>query len=100
MKQTAGSASGETALLHLDGLCKKYGAVTAVAPLDLKIFGGDFFAILGPSGCGKTTLLRMIGGFVEPTTGRIEIAGKDVTALGPERRPTNMVFRATACSRI
>ena len=72
---------------------KSFGRTSAVKPVDLEIHRGDFFAILGPSGCGKTTLLRMIGGFVEPTTGGIEIAGKDVTALGPERRPTNMVFQ-------
>ena len=62
-------------------------------PLDLDIHAGDFFAILGPSGCGKTTLLRTIGGFIQPTTGRILIKGRDVTPLGPEKRPTNMVFQ-------
>ena len=61
--------------------------------LDLDIYPRDFVAMLGPSGCGKTTLLRMIGGFVAPTTGTIEIAGVDVTPLGPEKRPTNMVFQ-------
>ena len=88
-----GPENGPAALLHLDGLCKKYGAVTAVAPLDLSIGSGDFFAILGPSGCGKTTLLRMIGGFVQPTSGKVVIQGRDVTLFGPERRPTNMVFQ-------
>jgi ABC-type Fe3+/spermidine/putrescine transport system ATPase subunit len=80
-------------LVRLAGLSKRYGAVEAVRPLDLSIYPGDFFAILGPSGCGKTTLLRMIGGFIAPTTGTIEIGGADVTRLGPERRPTNMVFQ-------
>ena len=80
-------------LLRLRGLSKVYGQLTAVQPLDLDIASRDFVAMLGPSGCGKTTLLRMIGGFVAPTTGTIEIAGNDVTALGPERRPTNMVFQ-------
>src|SRR5262249_57249518 len=61
--------------------------------LDLEIRAGDFIAILGPSGCGKTTLLRMLGGFEMPSAGRIEIAGKDVTTIGPEKRPTNMVFQ-------
>jgi spermidine/putrescine transport system ATP-binding protein len=81
------------ALLRLRNLSKAFGRTVAVKPVDLEINRGDFFAILGPSGCGKTTLLRMIGGFVDPTSGTIEIAGKDVTALGPERRPTNMVFQ-------
>ena len=83
----------KTPLLRLRNLSKNYGQVEAVRALDLDISRGDFFAILGPSGCGKTTLLRMIGGFITPTTGTVEIAGADVTALGPEKRPTNMVFQ-------
>src|SRR5436190_13971260 len=80
-------------LVKLRGVSKAFGSVVAVHPLDLHIAAGDFLAILGPSGCGKTTLLRMMGGFAEPTTGSIEIAGKDVTWMGPEKRPTNMVFQ-------
>jgi spermidine/putrescine transport system ATP-binding protein len=80
-------------LVRLHGVSKRFGALTAVAPLDLQIATGDFLAILGPSGCGKTTLLRMIGGFVTPSSGTIEIAGADVTRLPPDRRPTNMVFQ-------
>lgn len=80
-------------LLRLAGVSKAYGPVRAVAPLDLDIYPGDFVAMLGPSGCGKTTLLRMIGGFIAPSSGTIEIEGTDVTRLGPERRPTNMVFQ-------
>jgi spermidine/putrescine ABC transporter ATP-binding subunit len=81
------------ALVRLRGISKSYGGVAAVRPLDLEIHARDFLAILGPSGCGKTTLLRIIGGFVQPTTGQVEIDGQDVTALGPERRPTNTVFQ-------
>jgi ABC-type Fe3+/spermidine/putrescine transport system ATPase subunit len=80
-------------LLRLSGLAKSYGGVTAVAPTDLAVEAGDFCAILGPSGCGKSTLLRMIAGFAEPSAGRIEIEGADVTRFGPEKRPTNMVFQ-------
>src|SRR5262245_11760622 len=94
----AGSAkdpagSGGAPLLRLRNISKEFGAVAAVKPLDLEIHRGDFYALLGPSGCGKTTLLRMIGGFTEPTSGTVEIDGVDVTRLGPERRPTNMVFQ-------
>ncbi len=80
-------------LVRLHGVSKHFGKVVAVEPLDLEIRRGDFLAILGPSGCGKTTLLRTIGGFIPPTTGRVEIAGADVTRFGPEKRPTNMVFQ-------
>ena len=65
-----------------------------MGPLDLDIAAGDFFAILGPSGCGKTTFLRMLAGFVAPSGGTVRIGGVDVTRLGPERRPTNMVFQS------
>ena len=81
-------------LLKLSRLSKCFGPVTAVEPLDLDVAAGDFCAILGPSGCGKSTLLRMIAGFIAPNTGSIAIEGRDVTALGPEKRPTNMVFQS------
>ncbi|PWR25351.1 ABC transporter ATP-binding protein [Zavarzinia aquatilis] len=80
-------------LLELRDLSKRYGRYQAVAPAGLEIGANDFFAILGPSGCGKTTLLRMIGGFVEPSGGTILIDGQDVTHLPPEKRPTGMVFQ-------
>jgi len=86
-------AASDTPLVRLGGISKRYGTVEAVKPLDLEIRRGDFLAILGPSGCGKTTLLRIIGGFVAPTTGTVEIDGQDMTAWGPEKRPTNTVFQ-------
>ena len=86
-------AASDTPLVRLRGISKRYGAVDAVKPLGLEIRRGDFLAILGPSGCGKTTLLRIIGGFVAPTTGTVEIDGQDMTAWGPEKRPTNTVFQ-------
>ena len=87
------SGRAQPALVRLRNISKNFGAVEAVKPLDLDIHRGDFFAILGPSGCGKTTLLRMIGGFIAPTSGSVEIGGTEVTKLGPEMRPTNMVFQ-------
>lgn len=84
---------GETPLVRLSNVSKSFGAATVIKPVDLDIHRGDFFALLGPSGCGKTTLLRMIGGFLAPSGGRIEIGGRDVTRLGPEKRKTNMVFQ-------
>ena len=81
-------------LVQLTEVSKSFGSTVAVQALDLAIYAGDFLAILGPSGCGKTTLLNMIAGFLRPDSGTIEIAGDDVTGLGPERRPTNMVFQS------
>jgi spermidine/putrescine transport system ATP-binding protein len=85
--------SGRDVLLRLRGVSKTFGKVSAVKPVDLEIYKGDFFAILGPSGCGKTTLLRIIGGFTAPSSGDVEIGGRNVTHVGPEKRPTNMVFQ-------
>jgi ABC-type Fe3+/spermidine/putrescine transport system ATPase subunit len=90
---TARGAAGAHPLVRLRGVSKRYGTVFAVKQLDLEIRRGDFLAILGPSGCGKTTLLRIMGGFVAPTTGTVEIDGEDVTRWGPEKRPTNTVFQ-------
>ncbi|MCR9058486.1 MAG: ABC transporter ATP-binding protein [Rhodobacteraceae bacterium] len=80
-------------LLRLEKLAKDFGSVTAVRPTTIDIDKGEFFALLGPSGCGKTTLLKMIGGFTQPQSGRILIEGEDVTRLGPEKRPVNTVFQ-------
>ncbi|MBO0655309.1 ABC transporter ATP-binding protein [Streptomyces triculaminicus] len=82
--------------VRLTGISKTYGAFTAVHPLDLSVPAGSFFALLGASGCGKTTTLRMIAGLEEPTTGTVELAGKNVTALPPYKRPVNTVFQSYA----
>lgn len=80
----------------LAGVSVRFDRTTAVEPLDLAITAGEFFSILGPSGCGKTTLLRVMAGFLQPTTGRVLIDGADVTGLGPSRRPTAMIFQSLA----
>ena len=79
--------------ISLRQVTKAFGSVTAVDDISLDIRAGEFFSLLGPSGCGKTTTLRMIGGFEEPTAGRIELRGRDVTADPPDKRPVNMVFQ-------
>ncbi|WP_432039173.1 ABC transporter ATP-binding protein [Streptomyces cucumeris] len=82
--------------VRLTGISKTYGSFTAVHPLDLHIPAGSFFALLGASGCGKTTTLRMIAGLEDPTSGTVELAGTDVTALPPHKRPVNTVFQSYA----
>jgi putative spermidine/putrescine transport system ATP-binding protein len=84
------------ASLQLRGVTKRFGAFTAVHPLDLTIEGGQMLALLGPSGCGKTTILRMIAGFERPTSGNILVEGKDITPLAPNQRKIGMVFQAYA----
>src|SRR5262249_43249642 len=74
-------------LLRLRGISKRFGPVVAVAPLDLSIRSGDFYAILGPSGCGKTTLLRVIGGVPPPPTARPPMRGKGATPPAPPPPP-------------
>ena len=69
------------------------GLIVAVDHIDLEVQDGEFFSLLGPSGCGKTTTLRMIGGFEQPTSGRIELDGQDVTWLPPYQRNVNTVFQ-------
>jgi spermidine/putrescine transport system ATP-binding protein len=82
--------------IQLEGVTKRFGDTVAVDALDLEIPRGTFFALLGPSGCGKTTTLRMIGGFEEPSEGRIRLAGQDVTDVPPFRRDVNTVFQSYA----
>ncbi|MFS7879146.1 ABC transporter ATP-binding protein [Streptomyces asiaticus] len=82
--------------VRLDRISKTYGSFTAVHPLDLHIPAGSFFALLGASGCGKTTTLRMIAGLEDPTTGTVQLAGDDITALPPHKRPVNTVFQSYA----
>ena len=72
------------------------GGARAVVDFDTEIAHGDFVALLGPSGCGKTTTLRMIGGLEEVTSGKIYLAGRDVTDLPPSQRDTAMMFQSFA----
>ena len=74
-------------------LGKNYGPVRALKSVSFSIESGRYHALLGPSGGGKTTLLRLIGGFLRPTAGRVYLHGRDVSHLPPDRRPTSMVFQ-------
>ncbi len=80
-------------IIRLDRLSKHFGSVIGVDDVSLNVRKGEFLTLLGPSGCGKSTLLRMIGGFEDPTAGRVWLDGEDVTDLSPNRRAVNMLFQ-------
>ena len=80
--------------VHLDGLTRRFGALTALDDLDLDVAPGELLALLGPSGCGKTTALRLLGGFDRPDAGRVMVGGADVTDMPANRRDMGMVFQA------
>ena len=82
--------------LSIQHVKKTFGDNTVVQDFNLDVGAGEFISFLGPSGCGKTTVLRMVAGFEEPTSGSIGIAGKDVTRLKPNQRNIGMVFQAYA----
>ncbi len=85
-----------SASIELDKLLVQFGDFTAVRQTDLNIGAGEFFSFLGPSGCGKTTILRTISGFQQPTSGNILIGGVNVNHLGPNKRPTALIFQNLA----
>jgi spermidine/putrescine transport system ATP-binding protein len=87
------AAQGTGATLTLRSVTKRFGAFTAVDDLDLTVEEGRFYALLGPSGCGKTTTLRMVAGLEEPTSGTIELDGRDIAHDKPYKRPVNTVFQ-------
>ncbi len=83
--------------VRLEGVSITYpNGFTAVQPTDLTIQAGEFFSILGPSGCGKTTILRAVSGFVEPSQGVVRIGGEDMRGIGPNGRPTALIFQNLA----
>lgn len=94
--QRAADAQGRPPAVVLRGVSKEFGDQVAVQPVDLVIGDGEFFSILGPSGCGKTTLMRMITGFEQPTSGVVELDGRDVTGTPTRHRDLNMLFQSYA----
>ncbi|SDP24500.1 putative spermidine/putrescine transport system ATP-binding protein [Pseudomonas arsenicoxydans] len=84
------------AFVQLEGLGKRYGEIDAVVATNLSVEKGEFVSLLGPSGCGKTTTLQMIAGFVEVSSGRIVLDGRDITHAKPASRGLGVVFQSYA----
>jgi spermidine/putrescine transport system ATP-binding protein len=83
-------------IIELQGVSKTIHDHSILYNLNLEVRNGEFLTLLGPSGCGKTTLLRLISGFEEPTTGKVFINGKDVDGLAPHLRHVHTVFQSYA----
>src|SRR5580692_2768885 len=81
------------AAIIIDNVAKSFGSFVALERVDLHVADAEFVALLGPSGCGKTTLLRIIAGLETQSSGRVQIGGRDVSALAPRKRGLAMVFQ-------
>src|SRR5258707_4558182 len=84
------------ARLQLTGITKRYGDFKATDDVSLDIADGEFLVLLGASGCGRTTTLRIMAGFIEPTSGRVLLDERDITALPPWKRNAGLVFQSYA----
>ncbi|WP_026479385.1 ABC transporter ATP-binding protein [Ahrensia sp. 13_GOM-1096m] len=82
--------------ISFQNVTKKFGDFVAVDNLTLNIYEREFYSLLGPSGCGKTTLLRMLAGFEEPSSGEIFLDGVSLKGVPPHKRPVNMMFQSYA----
>jgi spermidine/putrescine transport system ATP-binding protein len=85
-----------TASVELRGVSMDFDKYRAVDNVDVSIKPGEFFSFLGPSGCGKTTILRMVSGFIDPTEGQVLIGDQNMNGVGPNKRPTAMIFQNLA----
>jgi putrescine transport system ATP-binding protein len=85
-----------TPYVRIERVTKKFGDFIAVNDVSLKIYKGEIFCLLGGSGCGKTTLLRVLAGFEDPTSGSVFIDGQDMAGIPPYERPVNMMFQSYA----
>jgi len=90
------TGAGTQPVLRLRGVVKRYGAVTALGPVDIDVERGEFLTLLGPSGCGKTTTLQIIAGLTKPSEGRLLLSGRDITELAPPYRDMGLVFQSYA----
>ncbi len=82
--------------VDLENVWITFGDFVAVREANVHINGGDFFSFLGPSGCGKTTILRAVSGFLDPSQGNVLIGGNNMAGIGPNKRPTALIFQNLA----
>jgi spermidine/putrescine transport system ATP-binding protein len=82
-----------SSLVSIEGLSHSFGRAKVLNDISLTVDAGSYTVLLGPSGSGKTTLLSILGGFLQPASGRVLIAGADCTSLAPAKRPTATVFQ-------
>ncbi|MFD1745945.1 ABC transporter ATP-binding protein [Rhizobium helianthi] len=87
---------GDQTFLELRQVASTYGATQVLKGIDLTVEKGEFVALLGSSGCGKTTLLRLLAGFVAPSQGTVQVAGRDISRLPPDRRGMALMFQSYA----
>lgn len=83
-------------ILRCEAVAKLYGAASILEDLSIDVKSGEFLTLLGPSGCGKSTALNIIAGIVPPSSGKVILRGRDVTALPPRRRNLGFVFQSWA----
>lgn len=88
--------SPRSARVRLVDVTRRFGAAIALDRVSIEIPAGSFTVLLGPSGCGKSTCLRLIAGLEQPSEGRVEIGGRDVTDIPPAARGIAMVFQSYA----
>ena len=86
----------ENKIIELKNISKNFEDQQVLKGIDLNIYENEFLTLLGPSGCGKTTLLRIIGGFEEPSNGQLIFDGKDISKVPPYKREVNTVFQKYA----
>ena len=86
----------EKKIIELQNITKNFEDQQVLKGIDLNIYENEFLTLLGPSGCGKTTLLRIIGGFEEPSNGQLIFDGKDISKVPPYKREVNTVFQKYA----
>ena len=89
-------SGSEPPFLTLKGVTKKFGDFTALDGVDLEITEGEFFTLVGPSGSGKTTMIRLLVGMDQPTSGELVLEGRVINDMPANKRPTCMVFQNLA----